>query len=126
MSKKNKVIFIDTITREFIKFAKIMGIFPSICYHFKERLQRYVYEGHNEEPLNYFDKNSFYEYVRQEGKYYKYLNDGLIKHVYLFTIRIVYNEYKIFKNDDELTNLFLSHLKDKGYIRYIKIVHKDG
>ena len=122
MSKISKVIFIDTITREFIKFAKIMGIFPKICYHFKE-YDRTQYYG--DEEINYFHKRSFYEYPRQEARYYTTLNDNFIKFVYLFSNRWAYNTYfpmHKFKEADELADLFLSHLRDKGYPRYIKII----
>jgi len=122
MSKTNKLVFIDTITREFIKFAKIMKIFPKICYYFKE-YDRTQYYG--DEEINYFDKRSFYEYARQEARYYTMLNDNFIKFVYLFSNRWAYNTYfpiHKFKEADELADLFLSHLKDKGYPRYIKII----
>lgn len=124
-TKINKVIFIDTITREFIKFAKIMGIFPKICYHFRE-LSWYGYHVYGEEEIRYFDKGSFYEYARIDSKCYHLLNDNLVKYTYLFSNRwAYYTDYPVhkFKNVDELADLFLSHLRDKGYPRYIKIIH---
>ena len=124
-TKINKVIFIDTITREFIKFAKIMGIFPKICYHFKE-LSWYGYHVYGEEEIRYFDKGSFYEYARINSECYHLLNDNLVKYTYLFSNRwAYYTDYPVhkFKNVDELADLFLSHLRDKGYPRYIKIIH---
>ena len=118
-TKINKVVFIDTITREFIKFAKIMGIFPSICFHFRNFTR---FELPNETAIQYFRKNSFYEYARREGRYYLTLNDNLIKYVYLFSNRWSYPIDK-FENTNELADLFISHLKDKGYSRYIRIIH---
>lgn len=109
-TKINKVIFIDTITREFIKFAKIMGIFPRVCYLF-----------YREEGIRYFEKRSFYEYAKQQGRYYYTLNDNFIKYTYLFSNRC-WNSVDKFENANELADLFLSHLKDKGYPRYIKII----
>lgn len=123
-TKINKVIFIDTITREFIKFAKIMGIFPKICYHFSE-LGWNGYQFYGEEEIRYFGKRSFYEYARQEGSYYYTLNDNFIKYVYLFSNRWNYrtgHSVDKFGNAKELADLFLSHLRDKGYPRYIKII----
>ena len=122
-TKINKVIFIDTITREFIKFAKIMGIFPKICYHFK-KLSWNGYQYYGEEEIRYFGKRSFYEYARQESKFYTILNDNLIKHIYLFSNIWAYGDEPLgkFKNANELADLFLSHLRDKGYPRYIKII----
>lgn len=116
-TKINKVIFIDTITREFIKFAKIMGIFPRVCYLFRE-LSWY---GEGKEKIRYFEKRSFYEYAKQEGRYYYTLNDNFIKYTYLFSNRTWYSVNK-FENAKELADLFLSHLRDKGYPRYIKII----
>ena len=114
-----KQIYIDTITREFIKFAKIIGIFQSICFHFRNYTR---FELPNEKAITYFREHSFYEYARREGRYYLTLNDNLIKYVYLFSNRWSYKVDK-FENANELVDLFLSHLKDKGYSRYIKIIH---
>lgn len=52
-TKINKVIYIDTVTREFIKFAKMMGIFPKICYQFRKLLSwdAYQYYGGNRNKL---------------------------------------------------------------------------
>ena len=119
-TKINKVIFIDTITREFIKFAKIMGIFPRVCHLFRE-LSWNRYQFYGEKEIRYFEKRSFYEYARQEGRYYSTLNDNFIKHTYLFSNRTWYSVNKV-ENAKELADLFLSHLKDKGYPRYIKII----
>lgn len=124
----NKVIYIDTITREFIKFAKIMGIFPKICFYFKKYTWgKFDYD--DEEEIMYFSKGSFYEWARRASKYYDILNDGLIKYVYLFA-----RDWKVYCDEngnlignvneaDELADLFLSHLRGKGYPRYIKIIH---
>ena len=68
----------------------------------------------------FFRKNSFYDYALYESKYYTLLNDGFIKNVYLFSSN--YMPSKI-KNVDEYVDLFLSHLKSKGYPRYIKLIH---
>ena len=127
MSKRAKVIYIDTVTREFIKFAKIMGIFPNICKLFfntvKETNTHYYFLEPSRNPTtdisDYFTNGSFYKYARDNGMYFYTLNDGFIKRVYLF------EDYysKPFENSDILADLFLSHLKDKGYIRYIKLIH---
>lgn len=108
MSKRAKAIYIDTVTREFIKFAKIMGIFPNICKLFFNTTKE----------TNYFTNGSFYKYAEDNGMYFYSLNDGFIKRVYLF------EDYysKPFENSDILADLFLSHLKDKGYLRYIKLI----
>jgi hypothetical protein len=124
MLKTNKVIFIDTITREFIKFAKIKGIFPKICYNFM-KLSWNGYQLYGEEEIRYFEKRSFYEYARQEGRYYSTLNDNFIKYTYLFSNRWAYGTWHSvdkFENAKELADLFLSHLSDNGYPRYIKII----
>ena len=127
MSKRAKAIYIGTVTREFIKFAKIMGIFPNICKLFFNVVRGtsahyYFLEQDKDATINisyYFTNGSFYEYARDNGMYFYTLNDGFIKRVYLF------EDYysKPFENSDILADLFLSHLKDKGYLRYIKLIH---
>ena len=102
-----------------------MGIFPKICYHFK-KLSWNGYQLYGEEEIRYFDRRSFYQYARQKSKCYQTLNDNLIKYTYLFSNRWAYgtwNSVDEFKNTNELADLFLSHLRDKGYPRYIKIIH---
>ena len=64
---KPKLIFISTITREFIKFAKLMGIFSLICNEFRKHVT----------IEKFFSKNSFYEYARYESKYFYTLNENL-------------------------------------------------
>lgn len=108
---KPKLILINTITREFIKFAKLMGILPLIYNEFR----KYV------TIEKFFQKNSFYEYARDESRYFYTLNENLIKCVFLFKNRW-YEDTDVIPNTDILAELFLSHLKDKGYIRYIKII----
>lgn len=121
MSKRAKAIYIGTVTREFIKFAKIMGIFPNICkLFFKDSTCCFSFSGPNMNPTTrYFMSGSFYKYAADMGMYFSTLSDGFIKRVYLF------EDYysKPFENSDILADLFLSHLKDKGYIRYIKLIH---
>lgn len=127
MSKRAKVIYIDTVTREFIKFAKIMGIFPNICKLFvntvKETNAHYYVLKPSRNPTtsisDYFTNGSFYEYAKDKGMYFSTLSDGFIKRVYLFE----YYDSKSFENSDILADLFLSHLKDKGYLRYIRLIH---
>ena len=121
MSKTSKVIYIDTITREFIKFAKIMGIFPRISYYYAKTVNP---------RIDFFKKKGFYMYVRENSLYYNILNDGLIKNIFLFEKRWhVYFDSETglpidgFEDINELADLFLSHLRDKGYPRYIKIIH---
>ena len=108
---KPKLIFINTITREFIKFAKIMGILPLIYNEFR----KYV------TIEKFFQKNSFYEYARDESRYFYTLNENLIKRVFLFKNHW-YEDTDVIPNTDIFAELFLSHLKDKGYMRYIKII----
>ena len=108
---KPKLILINTITREFIKFAKLMGILPLIYNEFR----KYV------TIEKFFQKNSFYEYARDESRYFYTLNENLIKRVFLFKNHW-YEDTDVIPNTDILAELFLSHLKDKGYIRYIKII----
>ena len=109
---KPKLIFISTITREFIKFAKLMGIFTLICNNFRKFVT----------TEKFFSKNSFYEYARDEAKYFVTLNENLIKRVFLFKKPWYNSDTDVIPNTDILAELFLSHLKDKGYIRYIKII----
>ena len=122
MSKRAKVIYIDTVTREFIKFAKIMGIFPNICKLFFKINTHYYFSEPNRNLATsvskYFMSGSFYKYAEGMGMYFYTLNDGFIKRVYLF------EDYysKPFENSDILADLFLSCLKDKGYSRYIKLI----
>lgn len=76
--------------------------------------------------ISYFTKGSFYEYARNEARCYKTLNDNFIIYTYLFAKRWAYytdSPIHEFKNANELADLFLSHLRDKGYPRYIKIIH---
>lgn len=125
MPKTNNHIFIDTITREFIKFAKIIGIFPKISHLFwkKTRNLYAIFDIGKMEcvPIGYYNKKSFYEYARIEGRYNVYLNDNFIKRVYLFSDSCGYNEDS-FENADELADLFLNYLRDKGYPRYIVVI----
>lgn len=122
MSKRAKAIYIGTVTREFIKFAKIMGIFPNICKLFFKNNTYYYFSEPNRNLATsvskYFMSGSFYKYAADMGMYFSTLNDGFIKRVYLF------EDYysKPFENSDILADLFLSHLKDKGYLRYIKLI----
>lgn len=110
-----KVIFIDTITREFIKFAKIMGILPLIYGKYFKHCSYSFVSGYQE----LFRKNSFYNYARNRARLtYYFLNDNLIKNVYFFK-----GDYTKNTDIDILVELFLSHLKDKGYMRYIKIIY---
>lgn len=78
MVKNYKCIFIDTITREFLKFAKIMDILPSI---YKQYL-RYCYFSFVSGLQVLFKKNSFYDYAKYEGGYYRLLNEEFIRRIY--------------------------------------------
>ena len=111
MVKNSKCIFIDTITREFLKFAKIMGIMPSI---YKQYL-RYCSFSFVSGIQELFTKNSFYDYAKYEAYHYRLLNEEFIRRIYFFA---AYDE-----NTNELVDLFISHLKSKGYPRYIKLIH---
>lgn len=127
MSKTNNHIFIDTITREFIKFAKIIGIFPKISYLFWEKTRNlytvFDFEKVKYVPIAYYSKKSFYEYARIEGIYCGlFLNDNFIKRVYLLSASYDFCDVDSFENADELADLFLNYLRDKGYPRYIKII----
>ena len=118
---KNKCIYVNTITREFIKFAKIMGIFSEVEYCFKTFLKHNTttmfYFG---EPISFWKHASFAEYAFEVSRYYSMLNDGLIINVYLFGNWFFSN--RLICNKKELADLFLSHLRDKGYSRYIKLI----
>ena len=115
MIKNSKCIFIDTITREFLKFAKIMGILPSI---YKQYLRYCSFSFVNGLQI-LFTKNSFYNYAKYEGGYYRLLNEEFIRRIYFFA---AYDKCVI-ENTNELVDLFISHLKSKGYPKYIRIIH---
>ena len=118
---KNRHIYINTVTREFIKFAKIIGIFSEVEYCFKTFLERNTttmfYFG---EPISFWKHASFAEYAFRVSAYYSVLNDGLIINVYLFGNWYFSDRLRYDKK--ELADLFLSHLRDKGYSRYIKLI----
>lgn len=123
-----RTVLLDTLTHHFITFAKTMGIFPRIVSRFKERAK---WEG-----VDFYDKGSFYEYVRkniQSRGYYgdRVLNEYTIKRLYfedlcpsrdsLFITN--FEEYaKSVKEGEILLELFMSYLKDKKIYRYIKII----
>jgi hypothetical protein len=111
-----KEIHIDTITRHFVDFAKIMGIFPEISIRFLNETQ---YAGRG---LSYLGGQSFYDYARWQGRYYKLLSDNLIKDVYFFPF-VWYYRYRLpnIKDIDLFVSLFVSYLRDKGIIRYIRV-----
>lgn len=119
-----RTILLDTLTRHFITFAKTMGIFPRIVLRFKERAK---WEG-----VNFYDKGSFYEYVRkniQSRGYYgdRVLNEHTIKMLYFEDLlppsRSDYKKYTDSINESEmLLELFMSYLKDRKIPRYIKII----
>lgn len=117
---KNKCIYVNTITREFIKFAKTMGIFAEVehCFNtFCKHSNATYYWG---EPISFWQHGGFAEYAFEQSKYYYLLNDGLIINVYLFGN--YYFSKKLHEEGKELADLFLSHLRDKGYSRYIRLI----
>ena len=119
-----RTILLDTLTRHFITFAKTMGIFPRIVLRFKERAK---WEG-----VDFYDKGSFYEYVRkniQSRGYYgdRVLNEYTIKMLYFEDLclsrdSIFITNFKSVKEGEILLELFMSYLKDKKIPRYIKIL----
>ena len=114
MNKHEKQITLFKLTEEFVKFARIIGIYPKIHALF------YIYcRCTYQKPMEYFfKKNSFYEYVKSMCIYQRLLNDGLISRIFLF------NDYyhDKFKGSKDIIDLFFSYLHDKGYMRYIKLV----
>ena len=123
-----KTIFLNTLTRHFITFAKTMGFFPKIVSRFKERAK---WEG-----VDFYEKGSFYEYVRKNIQCRGYYGDRVLNE---YTIRTLYfediyppsssifitnfEEYaKSVKEGEILLELFMSYLNDKKIYRYIKII----
>ena len=105
-----------------------MGIFPRIVLRFKERAK---WEG-----VDFYDKGSFYEYVRKNILSRGYYGDRVLNE---YTIKMLYfedlypspnsifitnfEEYgKSVKEGEMLLELFMSYLKDKKIYRYIKII----
>lgn len=123
-----RTIFLNTLTHHFITFAKTMGFFPKIVSSFKERAK---WEG-----VDFYDKGSFYEYVRKSIQSRGYYGDRVLNE---YTIKMLYfedlcpsrnsifitnfEEYaKSVKEGEILLELFMSYLKDKKIYRYIKII----
>ena len=123
-----RTVLLDTLTRHFITFAKTMGIFPRIVLRFKERAK---WEG-----VDFYDKGSFYEYVRKNIQSRGYYGDRVLNE---YTIKMLYfedlcpsrnsvfitnfEEYgKAVREREMLLELFMSYLKDKKIYRYIKII----
>lgn len=135
MTQNKPSIRLDTLTKHFLKFAKTIGIYPRIVasyYNFcKENDLCSFWVGYN---MLYNVKTNqiidFYDYVQKQCTYLTTLNDALIKYVFLFqTPPLVYDilnleKSKIYEENDEITELFFSYLKDYGYNRYIKITNK--
>lgn len=122
-----RTILLDTLTRHFITFAKTMGFFPTIVSRFKERAKW--------EHVNFYEKKSFYEYIRRcvqcKGYGNRVLNEYSIKSIYfdeLYPSRdgifiTNFEEYaKSVKEGEILLELFMSYLRDKKIPRYIKII----
>ena len=117
---KNRYIYINTVTREFIKFAKTMGIFAEVEHCFKTFCKHSNATYYWGEPISFWQHGGFAEYAFERSKYYSLLNDGLIINVYLFGN--YYFSKKLHEEGKELADLFLSCLRDKGYSRYIKLI----
>lgn len=126
MKTKHDSISINELTKEFLYFAKVIGIYPKIVALFYSKCQSmigsYVYEKNE---IEFFKSNSFYRYADVETAYETLLNDNMIKRVYLFVQKSFFgDEFSSFKNLNDIVNLFFSHLKDKGYYRYIRVKHE--
>jgi hypothetical protein len=118
-----RTILLDTLTRHFITFAKTMGIFPRIVLRFKERAKW--------EELDFYEKGSFYEYIRRglecRGYTSRVLNEYSIRSIYFEDLlppsKSNYKKYTDSINESEmLLELFMSYLKDRKIPRYIKII----
>lgn len=123
-----RTILLDTLTRHFITFAKTMGFFPRIVSKFKQRAEW--------EVVNFYEKRSFYEYIRRcvQCKGYgnsRVLNEYSIKSIYFDELypprdRVWITNYEMYsksvKEGEVLLDLFMSYLKDKKISRYIKII----
>jgi len=126
MIKNKPSIPLDTLTKHFLNFARIIGIYPKIMaryYMFCKRnniqfwIKDEIYQQH------------FYDYVQIECAYMTLLNDNIVKRLFLFQEPIYYYDYsfkKIDKENQDIANLFFSYLKDYGYYRYIKITNKNS
>lgn len=122
-----RTILLDTLTRHFITFAKTMGFFHVLVLSFKERSKW--------EEVNFFEKGSFYEYIRRcvqcKGYGNRVLNEYSIRTIYFddlyppisMTFITNFEEYsKRVKEREMLLELFMSYLRDKKISRYIKII----
>lgn len=116
-----KYILVNTLTWHFIYFAKLMGIYPRIREVYKEVGNICKILNMNfADDISFFRKMSFYDYVGLFLRYNrKYLNEDFIKAVYFFGD---YGYHKFKEHEiNELTELFLSYLKDKRIYRNLRI-----
>ena len=121
-----RTILLDTLTRHFITFAKTMGFFPQIVSKFKQRAEW--------ESVNFYEKRSFYEYIRRcvqcKGYGNRVLNEYSIKSIYFDEFcpshDVWITSYEMYsknvKEGEVLLDLFMSYLRDKKISRYIKII----
>ena len=116
-----KYILANTLTWHFIYFAKLMGIYPRIREIYKEvgNVCKKLNVNYADD-ISFFRKMSFYDYVDLFLRHdRKHLNEDFIKVVYFFGN---YGYYKFRKHEiNELTELFLSYLKDKRIYRNLRI-----
>lgn len=111
-----KYILINTLTRHFIDFAKIMGFFPKIALRYKEICNFDDFLGGCE--YGFYQKMSYYNYINDRLDYYgkTFLTDTFVKRVYFFGGH-GFDPIEV----DYLTELFFSYLKEKNIIRYVRI-----
>ena len=135
MEKNKPSIPLDTLTYHFLKFAKTIGIYPRIValYHkyCEESIVLSFWVNYN---MLYNVKSNqiidFYDYVQSQCRYYSTLNEELVKRVFLFQEpHWFYDNFNVekpyfYKENDDITKLFFSYLKDYGYYRYTKITNK--
>lgn len=117
-----KYILINTLTRHFIDFAKIMGFFPKIAICYKWVCNEFGHPLINE-PYEYYHKMSYYDYINDRLKYSygkTLLTDTFVKKVYFFGADGGYKGFDPIEID-YLTELFFIYLKEKNIIRYIRI-----
>ena len=115
-----KYILVNTLTRHFIDFAKIMGFFPKIMLLYKEICNFDDFLSGCD--YGFYHKMSYYDYIHDRLDYFgkTFLTDTFVKRVYFFG---AYGGYKGFDpiEVDYLTELFFSYLKEKNIIRYVRI-----
>ena len=135
MEKNKPSIPLDTLTYHFLKFAKTIGIYPRIVASYYKYCEKSIVLSFwvNYNMLYNVKSNQiidFYDYVQCQCRYYSTLNEELVKRVFLFQEpHWFYDNFNVekpyfYKENDDITKLFFSYLKDYGYHRYTKITNK--